>query len=119
MAKTTQKVDLDRISGTRRSAGPIVRDLSRPIDGPDPGTSHWRAFSNGRTWLLVTLANLAFFFIVALGTVVGPPVLECREQAKIGFFSSDTFMGCVGEATRKRMEYLENEIGMVLRGSGR
>ncbi|SFG28696.1 hypothetical protein [Methylobacterium gossipiicola] len=119
MVKPAQKVDLDRISGTRRSTGPIVRDLSRPTYESAPVTTRGRAFGNGWTWLVVTLANLALLLVVAFAAVVGPPVLECRERAKTGFFTGQTLMGCVDEATRRRMEHLENWIGTVLRGSGR
>jgi hypothetical protein len=118
MARASQKVDLGRLSGTGRSARPLVRDLSTATGGVAPTVSRWRAFGGGRAWLMAVLLNTALFLAVAFSVVLGPPLFECRQRAEAGFFMGDTFSKCVGEGMWQRLERLENHLSMLVRGSG-
>ncbi len=119
MAKASQGVDLDRLTTTRLGAASSVRDLTTGRDGTVPGPSNGRAFGGGRAWLAAALVNITIVLAVALGVVLGPPLLECRRKAEIGFFAGDSFQACVHTATTQRLARLESQLRMMVRGSGR
>ncbi|WP_156467410.1 hypothetical protein [Methylobacterium sp. Leaf102] len=118
LAKASQGIDLDRLMATRRGPPPSVRDLTTGNDAARPVPSGGRAFGSGRAWLAAALINVGIVLVVALGVVLGPPLLECRRQAEIGFFAGDSFRGCLHKAATQRLARLESQLRMAVRDSG-
>jgi len=112
------KVDLTRLTRSSRSPGPIVRDLSGVRDEKETGMPLWLAFGTGRAWLVATLFKALAVLLIAGAFLLGPPVLECHQRAETGFFTGETLLGCIGEATNHRVQSLENWINTLVRRSG-
>ncbi|MCJ2080850.1 hypothetical protein [Methylobacterium sp. J-090] len=103
----------------RRAHTLFVRDLKTGFDATPSASFDGKAFGSGRTWLAAAIANIAIVLGVGFCVVLGPPVLECRRQAEIGFSAGGSFQGCVRKATIERLDRLESQLKMMVRGSGR
>lgn len=118
MSKTSGDIAFDRLMAGRRAHTQSVRDLTTESDSRRSVSFDGKAFGSGRTWLVAVAANFAIVLGVAFCVVLGPPLLDCRHHPQLGFAAGDGFQGCARKATAERLDRLENQLRMMVRGSG-
>ncbi|MCI9878911.1 MULTISPECIES: hypothetical protein [Methylobacterium] len=115
MAEISKFRDLDTRMAERRHAGVKVRDLTRPDRGR---TDFEKPFLSPLGWLIAVILNIALVLIIALGAVLVPPLMTCREQSARGFFAGDTFQACAGRGISARFQDLDGRIRKLVLRSG-
>lgn len=119
MSKASREIAFDRLMAGRRARTIAVRDLTTASDATPSVSFDGKAFGSGRGWLVAAVANVVIVLGIAFCVVLGPPLLECRRHPQIGFSGGDGFQGCFRKAAAERLDRLESQLRMMVRGSGR